>query len=102
MRSSKTTFLDQARLSRDRAGFYRELARKLEHSPVSEELERYACELEIRAGEIERFAGRPVDPRRDLGMGGVRRGGGESQSGGANPVVELQLALRLAFPDRHE
>ena len=87
-------------MSRDRAEFYRGLARRLAHSPVSEELERYARELEMRAGEIERFAGRSGDPRMDLGLGAVRRS--SEQSAGANPVVELQLALQLAFPDRQD
>jgi hypothetical protein len=97
MRSIRGIILEQARLSRERARFYRELAHTLSGNRSVPELEKCARDLDARAQGMEDFAkrgesskgdGRLADPPLDDEYWEMNEG---------NPVNELQHAVAIAF-----
>jgi hypothetical protein len=85
MRSIRRIMLEQARASRERADFYRQLARNLGPDQAAT-FEKSWRELEERATEMERYA------RWFMGSGE-----GDVESSDGNVVGKLQRAIALAL-----
>src|SRR5262245_34555033 len=97
MRSVRGIMLEQARLSRERARFYRQLSRTLSGNRSAPELEKCASDLEERARAMEDYARVSSIPRAD-GKPAPEFDEARMQemSGGVNL---LRQALELAFAD---
>ncbi len=91
MRSIRRIMLEQARASRERAEFYRHLARTLGRDQAVT-FEKSWRELEERAEEMERYARWFVGPEE---IGNPDAADAESSNG--NVVGKLQRAIALAL-----
>ena len=91
MRSIRRIMIEQARASRERAEFYRKLARTMGQGHAVLVFEKSARELEERAGEMEKYAiwfagpGENAIPADD------------ADYGESNVVSKLQRAIELAL-----
>ena len=95
MRSIRRIMQEQARASRERAQFYRDLARSLSRDPQSVSVfEKSAGDLEARAEEMEKYARWFVGPGEPTAEAGEE---GEGKASDANVVGKLQRALQLAL-----
>jgi hypothetical protein len=87
--------LEQARASRERAEFYRQLARTMGQGHAVLVFEKSARELEDRAGEMEKYArwfagpGENAIPADDIDY--------DPEPAESNVVAKLQRAIELAL-----
>jgi hypothetical protein len=95
MRSIRRIMIEQARASRERAEFYRKLARTMGQGHAVLVFEKSARELEERAGEMEKYAiwfagpGENAIPADDADY--------DAEAGESNVVSKLQRAIELAL-----
>jgi hypothetical protein len=94
MRSVRGIILEQARLSRERARFYRQLSRTLSGNRSAPELEKCARDLEERAKAMEDYARAGGIARVDS-----RPASDEDGLPQISGVNLLRQALELAFMD---
>ena len=100
MRSVRGIMMEQARQIRERAVFYRRLAKTLGGNRSAFEVTECADKLEQRAREIEEFALLPRAPSRDAALDAMKPDCEDFEEAGREPIANLWLALELVFqPD---
>ena len=95
MRSIRHIMLEQARASRERAEFYRQLARTMGQGHAMLVFQKSARELEERAGEMEKYAKWFAGPGESAIPADDERYGSETSE--SNVVAKLQRAIELAL-----
>jgi hypothetical protein len=97
MRSIRRIMLEQARASRERAEFYRQLARTMGQGHAVLVFEKSARDLEERAGEMEKYAIWFAGPGENPIPADDTDYDPESEAAESNVVAKLQRAIELAL-----